>query len=234
VADSPDIFNLPFREAIDALRRRLRMPKSTFLQLDKANRSRSFTVAWVAQTELLGQIHQALLDSMQKGQSLRDFRNALPEMLNREGWTGDNWWHAEVVYNQNRNMAYGAGRYQQMQEAGLDHWQFAANTDRHAALDGQIFRMTDRRFYPPVPGDGWNCQCTAEPVFEDEFRPEDVTTSDAVSRRTGYDPPITKTSFDWDPASYLTGPSVRMSNVPAELRGRIQRLARQQGIGVSE
>jgi SPP1 gp7 family putative phage head morphogenesis protein len=230
VADVVTQITLPFEQAIEALRKRLRMPKGKFLELDKANRSRSFTVAWVTKMGMLKDIHNALIESLQSGQTIRDFRNALPDMLDREGWTGENWWHAEVVYNQNRNMAYGAGRIQQMDEAGITHWRFEKNTERHAELDGRIFATDDTTYYPPL---GWNCQCTAEPVFEDEV-PKNVDTSDDVAKE-GIEPPgAEKNDFVYDPRAYGTGPSLDMDMVPEELRPDIEDLARRQGVTLRE
>lgn len=77
-------------------------------------------------------------------------------------------------------MAYAAGRYTQMQEVGITHWRYSALRDSrtrptHAALDGRIFEMSDRRFYPPWE---FQCRCVAEPMFDDELPGATVDRSD--------------------------------------------------------
>ncbi len=53
-------------------------------------------------------------------------------------------------------------------------WQYIAiiddrTRDDHAALDGQVFPMADKRYWPPL---GYNCRCEASPVHEAEMAEE--------------------------------------------------------------
>jgi len=218
---------LPFREAIEAAVNRLRMPKGLFLQLDAANRSRAFTVAWVTKLSLLKSIHAVYVDALTNGTSLRDFRNALPEMMEREGWVGENWWHAEVVYNQNRMMAYGAGVYQQAQESGSTAWRYHKNTERHADLDGKVFGWDDLTFFPPID---FNCQCWVEELFSGE-EPEQLDSSESVIDRGVRPPGVEEKDFVYDPRAYYEGPPLDTEGLPDRLRTRIEQLAVKQGIG---
>lgn len=222
---------LPFEEAIAAATQRLEITKGRFLELTTAMRSRCFTLWQVARVQQVAEVHQAWLTQLRQGGTLRDFRNSLPSMLAKNGWSGEDWWHANVVFFQNSKMASEAGSYQQMREAGVGYWRFVKNTERHAALDGKVFKATDTTYWPPID---FLCDCGSEPVFEDEVDPREVTTSDRERTRTGIGYGKQPRDFGWDVQNYLQGGSIPLPQVPAELQPVVRDLAGQQGIGVDQ
>lgn len=206
------VFNLSFDEAVEALRGRVLMPRDAFDQLDREARSRAFAVAGIADLRLLADVYDAVQAAVKEGQTLHDFRRALPQMMERRGWSGDRPWHADLVLRQQSMMAFTSGRFRQMSDNGISHWRYSSLLDgrvrpEHAALDGKIFEMSDRRYYPPWE---FNCRCIAEPIFASELPGLRVTDSaDLVGRQFGSDEsgrplyyPADGGRFQWDPAAF--------------------------------
>lgn len=239
--------NLPFGAAIAGLADRTRITRDEFDLLSREAKSKAFTVAWVDSARMLADIHAAAIAAMAEGETLRDFRLRLPEMADARGWTGERPWHADLVLRQQSMMATQAGRFSEMRASGVTHWRYSSLSDsrtrpEHAALDGQIFALSDRTFYPPWD---FNCRCVAEPVFAGEVEDGQVVESqDLVGRQIGSNPetgqpirlqaPGGERRFEWDPASFAASSPVDLSNVSTELRAALKTLLNGQGIETKE
>ncbi|MCB9852775.1 MAG: DUF935 family protein [Phycisphaerales bacterium] len=225
--------SIPFVEAIDALRERLDLNPVAFERLDTEARSRAFRVAAVWDMQLLSQIHTELAASIEAGETARDFKLRLPQMADRNGWSGENPWHADLVQFQNFASSHGAGRYEQYGDYGIERWRFVANGDSCpicSPVIGKIFLLIDRRFFPPLH---FLCDCEDEAVFEDEFAGEFDD-----SRRfdhPAYDKYIAKPSaYRWDPASYAKLEPLNLSSIVPELQPRFRAVAERFGWEVIE
>ena len=238
---------IPFDQAIDAARERIDLPRSIFDQLSREVKSRVFTVAWQNSAKVLADIHDAFNRTLQSGGGVRDFRQQLPQMVDEAGWGGDRPWHADLVFRQQSQMAYTAGRFEQMSDAGIERWQYSSLHDgrtrpTHLALDGKIFDMADRRYYPPWE---FNCRCVAEPVFDTESNDVRTTESDSlVGKHFGNDPVTGEAlrfpagasataegnRFEWNPAKFSQVEPLKVSEIPDALRDAIQQLFRAKGI----
>lgn len=234
-----DFDNLPFDEAIDQSADRLDLDRPTFDALTREAKARAFTLAFVSAVDAIVAVHSAHQAALAEGLTLHEFRERLPQMLETRGWHGERPWHADLVFRQQGMMSYAAGRFAQMRDAGIAHWKYSALMDgrtrpTHAALDGKVFAMDDRRYYPPWD---FGCRCIAEPVFDDELPDEEVVRSDGlVGRRVGSDPvtgeeihmPPTGRRFEWDPEAFGTASSrlagVELDRVPTELRAAVEAL----------
>ncbi len=144
--------------------------------------ARAHTVAGITKLEILQDITEGLQEALKQGKTLEQFKGELTPLLKRKGWWGRD---AQVnketgeihgkgltparlslIYRQNLQTAYMAGRYQQMKAATATHpyWQYIAILDgrtrpAHRTLHGRVFRHDDpiwRAIYPP---NGFNCRC---------------------------------------------------------------------------
>jgi len=213
------------------------MPRELFDQLTREAKSRAFTVARQASVRVLSDIHAAMLAGVEQGETLHDFRRRLPELMEERGWTGAKPWHADLVFRQQSMMSYTAGRFRQMQDVGITHWRYSALADgrtrpEHAALDGKVFAMSDRRYYPPWE---FNCRCIAEPVFDDELvRVSVALSADLVGQQFGSDEATGRPlrfsasgqNFAWDPAQFADVAPLDLDTVPAALRPAFAELLR--------
>lgn len=149
----------------------------------KEARAQAFTVSSVARMDILQDIHGALSTALREGKTEAWFAKTLEPVLRQKGWWGkrmdvDTHGQAGVVcmgsgprlqliYRQNLQTAYMAGRYRQML-ANADarpYWQYNAMHDSrtrpaHRALDGLVFRYDDEFWQTHYPPNGFNCRCT--------------------------------------------------------------------------
>lgn len=155
----PDLFDAawsdnppPFQEAVDAFLAKGIMTRKEFDQLSAEMKRQAFTASYVYSADELQAVYDTLLTGLSQGLSLQDFIKATEDILTRP-------WHRETVYRTNILSAYGAGRWQQVQEIKSlrPYGRYLAVMDGrtrpdHAALHGLIYPLDDpfwQRYWPP-------------------------------------------------------------------------------------
>ena len=169
-------------QAIRFFTSKLPLTPDQFSRLEGAARARAFTVAGVAEEDLLGKIFTGLKRSLRRGETFRDFQAGVDELFTRAGFTGPEPWHLRTVFQTNIQSAYQAGRYHGQAEAAGErpYFRYSAVGDKrtrpeHAAMDGRIYAANDpiwQRWYPP---NGFNCRCTVTTLSMDEVRDDGLT-----------------------------------------------------------
>ena len=231
-----DFAAIPFEQAIRMLRQRLGIDPETFAELEAAARSRAWRVAGVWNMRLLAQVHDELLNSIESGETARDFRLRLPDMADRNGWSGENPWHGTIVQFQNFAMAHAAGRAAEYQQYDVPHWRYVVYDESTACpicgpLNGKVFASDDRTYWPPLH---FNCRCMDEPVFEGEAQPGEATDSDSVNVPALDDEQERPGGFAWDVSQYANLEPVDLGAFPEGLRPAFEAFAKQQGWEVTE
>ncbi len=200
-------------EAIDQLGQRTDvMPKPEFLKLHGQARARAWTVARVAELDVLRDLRAAVGQAVEGGQTFREFRDSLNTVMETRGWGGLEPWHAKLVYTQNVAMAHSAGRSTQARDAGATLWRKLPSDSvtprsEHARYDGQVFSFGDMT---PPPW-GFGCKCNWEPVLPGE---EEAPTAEI---RGPADRPPGAEEFEWDAGHYFRPLTVRRGEYPREL-----------------
>lgn len=225
---------LPFVEAIQSFQDRIGMTPDEFIKLDREARSRAWRVAGVWDMDLLAVLHTNLARSIADGETVRDFRQrVLPSMLDREGWTGENPWHSSVVFYQNFAMATAAGRFRQYDDLAVGHWRFT-NTGDSCPIClphvGKVFSTRDTNRTPPLHF--W-CDCDAEPVFEQELQPGEVTHSNDVSAPALVEERSRPSGFQWDPRHYGALEPIDLAKYPTVYHEAFRRMAEARGLKVA-
>lgn len=211
-----------FTEAIDQMAQRTDLlPKEEFLKLEGLNRSRSWTVARVADLDVLRDLHTAVGNAIEGGQSWREFKDSLDSIMEQRGWEGLRPWHARLVYEQNIEMARSAGRVTQARDAGVEYWRklpsdSAVQRPEHAKYDGQIFRF-DQKTPPPW---AFGCKCNWEVVFADEVDPKERARLGGPSYKVPGGG-----EFEWDASHYYRPIEMRQGDYPEQLWPVIKSLA---------
>lgn len=221
--------NLPFTEAIEALRDRLGLDPQTFEALSAEARSRAFRVAGVWSMAELADIHRELLRVIETGGGARELRLALPAMAIQRGWTGENPWHASLVMFQNFAMSHAAGQRRQMVDAGISTWEFRSAGDSCPICQpviSQRFRMSDRKFWPPLH---FGCDCYAEVVFDEELDDRGVTDSGGIAAEAFEAQRARPNGFKFDVDQYANLQPVNLSEFPAALRPAFEAYAKRAG-----
>ena len=181
--------------------------------------AKAFTVTNVARLDVLEDIRGALKTVLAEGKTQKMFAKDLEPVLRAKGWWGKRTEtgadgkektiamgspaRLKLIYRQNMQTAYMAGRYKQMLENADNRpwWRYRAVLDQrtrpaHAALDGRVFRYDDPFWgshYPPLD---WQCRCRVEALSDVGLAREGISPEsgegrmvqrnvDVVDRRTG-------------------------------------------------
>ncbi len=198
--------------------------RERFDRLTREARARAFTVARVQDLDVLNDIHAELAQSLLEGGSYREFIDGLEDVMERRGWTGLEPHHSRLVYEQNVNQAYTAGRWEQAKESGINYYRKLpsdAENPRpdHAKHDNKVFPMDGPT--PPPPWD-FGCQCGWEVVFDDELPGGRKGVSTAK--------PTEGARYDFHPRDYASQPGVDLSSYPEEWREQAAQILEEQGI----
>lgn len=164
----------------------------------------SFTVSGILKQDVLADVHEALAQSLESGQTREKFKDDLMPQLARKGWLGKGLkadedgvlegkklmpYRLDTIYRTNTQSAYMAGRYQKMRAnvAFRPYWQYVAIMDSrtrpaHAALNGRIFRWDDPIWDTIFPPNGYNCRCRVVALSQAEVdrHPVGVESSDGL------------------------------------------------------
>jgi hypothetical protein len=94
---------------LDFLRQKVAMPVEEFAALKEAAQRRAFTVAGVADLDIVSDVWEAIERAVRDGETLEDFRVHVGEKL-ASAWGGENPARLETIFRTNVHGAYSAGR----------------------------------------------------------------------------------------------------------------------------
>jgi hypothetical protein len=233
-AGSPILERLGFDEAITGLARRVGLIKYTeygtlqklpaFMDLDAANRSRAFTMAWIGDLKVMQQVHEQLVQTAAAGESLYDWRIKRIEAVKASGWEGSPLGeaHYQLVYRQNLGMAYSAGKYESGTRTGFKVVRILPTLSQnprssHEKYVGQMFRIDSESMLPP-----WDFGCNHgwEWVFPEELERANIDPESLELLR--FDD--ADQDFQWRPAAYMA-----LSINPGEYSGPVRDIAEDMG-----
>lgn len=107
-----------FEEAVRWFRERVPMTEAEYADLESDARHRSFTVAGVAQLDLVTDVWRAIVRAVDEGTTLEDFRDEVGRKL-EAAWGEDDGHRLETIFRTNVQAAYSAGRYEQMNDPAI-------------------------------------------------------------------------------------------------------------------
>lgn len=150
----------------------------------------AFTVAKMADVDLLRDVREAVEKAVADGETLAEFRRSLEPKLMDAGW----WGKAEqvdpqsgetklvqlgsprrlqTIYRTNLQMAYSAGEWERIIDSAesAPYLMYSAidddvTRDKHKEWDGTILRWDDAWWAVHRPPNGWNCRCTVIQLTE--------------------------------------------------------------------
>jgi Uncharacterized protein, homolog of phage Mu protein gp30 len=195
MADTPSIPNIPFDEAVAALRRRglNLMPSDHWADVWQETHHTGFTVARSAGFDILGDIYNAALRAQEQGLLFRDFARDLTPILQKKGWWGrterfdpltgemttvqlGSTRRLRTIFDVNLRVSYAQGRWEQFQLTKDTHPYLCYD----CVLDSHL-REQHRRWYRiilPVdhpwwrthyPPNGWKCRCDVYALSLDDL-----------------------------------------------------------------
>jgi SPP1 gp7 family putative phage head morphogenesis protein len=161
---------LPFEEAIAEFKRRVPQSATELETLLAGYRVRGVQARELMLETLRANVRDQVIASMENGTGFRTFQTEVNGTLDALGITPASPSYLETVYRTNVQGAYGAGRWQAMQDpdvvAELPLWEYRAVGDgrtraNHQALDGLLFEIGNPATDGLAPPGGFNCRCSA-------------------------------------------------------------------------
>lgn len=158
-----------------------------------AARHQAFTVAGIAELDLVGDIKKGIEKALRDGTTFKTFQDGIDEFISKRGWKKTETaavvdsdgavvandlapYRLETIFRTNLQTAYMAGKYKQLQEdvEFAPYWQYIAVMDdrtrpSHAASHLMVFRHDDPFWDSHYPPCDYNCRCTVR-----SLRPRDL------------------------------------------------------------
>ena len=172
-------FNLPFNEAVTWFRDKLNIPTTKWDELEGAAHAKGFMSAGAYQADLLTELRQMVDKAIAGGTDIREFRQQFRPLVQKHGWQlkgGGPAWRSDLIWRTNIQTAYQAGRWQQMEAAGIEYLRYVHNDGvrrprpNHLAMNGTTLPRTDPFWSVNYPPNGFGCKCRAVPVTGKEYQ----------------------------------------------------------------
>jgi SPP1 gp7 family putative phage head morphogenesis protein len=190
-----DFVDLPPKEAIAYFRRKRIMSPEAFKRLASRYKRQAFAVAGLTEQYALEFVHGSIGDALETGASQRAVVKEIRKQLNNIGITNTSRHHLNLVFRNQVQGAYAAGRWSQLQavKKTRPYWQYFTAGDKrvresHAAMHGKIFAANDPiwgQWYPP---NGHNCRCTVVSLSKAEISRDGQKVESAGSVADAPDP----------------------------------------------
>lgn len=170
-----------YEGAVQALRRRLKLPAAKLDAIEEQFRAHAFRVAQEVSAETERKLQRALIEITRRGEHVREGVKRLRAAFDAAGVTPANSFSVEATFRTQTSLAYAAGKIEAERGPDVEPilWGYEYVTvgdDRvrpnHAAMDG--VRMPKdaaiwQTWYPPC---GWACRCQVIAIYEpEELRP---------------------------------------------------------------
>ena len=173
-----------FREAAEFLSSREAVPAEVYEKLEKRARDRAFTVSKYTSAEVLNQFLRELVDAVEEGFTVRQFRERMNGFLEENGYLSVNPSRADVIFRTNLQTAYCAGHYESMQSAKKyrPYWQYKTAgdgnvRDSHLAMQDKVYEADDPIWDVWYPPNGFRCRCVVVSLSQAQVDSRGITVS---------------------------------------------------------
>jgi len=175
-----------FDEAIAAIRRRVPMTDDVWSQLQQEELEFAFTVADVAQLDLVVDVYEAIDRAVRDGTTLEDFKADVGDGL-EEAWGEENPGRIEGIFRTNVMSSYNSGRHAAAEQVKDErpYWRFDGPDDDRTSKDicapiiraGVILPADSgwwRGHYPPLHV---NCRHRVSSLTKEQAEEQGITES---------------------------------------------------------
>jgi hypothetical protein len=155
-------------------------------------RAASFTVAKAMQLDVLSDMHNAVIQAVEKGQSFDTFKKNIKPILRQKGWWGRKEMEdpltkktvnamqgsdrrLKTIYNVNMRSAYQKEQYDRTMKSDLHPYLMyrtgpsVQHREEHQSYDGLILPKDDPWWDSHFPPRGWGCKCYTRAVTESQL-----------------------------------------------------------------
>jgi len=198
-----------FEEAIRAFEARVPLTDDEYESLLEDEKDFAFTVADVAQADLVSEVYEAIQEAVKDGTTLEDFKDRVGEQL-EAAWGGEDPGRLETIFRTNVLGALNEGRYAVFDQPEIrearPYWRWEGIDDDRideecAPLLDVVLPADDPFWDDHVPPLHFNCRCTFTALDEDEAAEDGISDSAPdVDAAPGFgEPPSDKS---WEPDAY--------------------------------
>lgn len=177
--------SVEFLEQIKFFREKLNLPTARWDDILAAANDHAFVVAGATSAALLEDLHEALNDAIENGQTIQSFTKIFDEIVAKNGWTG--WtgqgtkkgraWRTRIIYETNIRTSYAAGRWQQDQEVKDEKpYLLYKHSDGvfaprllHLKWDGLVLPVDHVWWKTHYPPNGFGCKCQVFSLSKDDL-----------------------------------------------------------------
>ena len=161
----------PIKEAIAKFLSQKAVTRDVFDAMEKEAQRRAFTVAGMANAEMVNTVKRELIRQVAVGADFADFGKHAAKRFEAAGWTPANPSHVETVFRTNVLGAYNGGRIRQMSQPDVldvrPYWESlpindlsAKGPQRHRPTHFNfVLRASDPFWQTAAPPYGYNCRC---------------------------------------------------------------------------
>ncbi|KAF0235337.1 MAG: phage head morphoproteinis [Desulfovibrionaceae bacterium] len=195
---------LPPKDAVSYLKSKGYQITFDWKEMDQAAHAQAFTVAKAAKLAILQDIGEACKTALKEGKTEAWFLKHMEPKLREKGWWGKQPMvdprtgeerrvqlgspaRLKLIYRQNMQTAFMAGRYKQMLENAdaRPWWQYVAILDgktrpSHKILGGRTFRFDDPFWVSHYPPNGFNCRCRPRALSDSRLEAENIQPESGV------------------------------------------------------
>lgn len=174
------IIDMEPEQAVEFLASKGVIPTWDWKQQADAIRQHAFTIAKVAQAEILEMMKGEIEKSLKDGEPFGRFKNRVDEILQQRGWgtrSDGSSWRLDLIYRTNAQSAFMAGRDAQMREVAEEfpYWEYVAVQDRrtrpaHSVLNGTVAHYKDPFWQSHNPPLGYRCRCRKRAYSADTLK----------------------------------------------------------------
>jgi hypothetical protein len=177
------------KEALAYLKNKTLKPAFSYKDVWHEEHATAFTVAKAMQLDVLSDLHTAVVEAMEKGQSFESFKINIKPVLQQKGWWGKKEMtdpltgktvnaqlgsdrRLQTIYRVNMRSAFQKGQYERTMASDLHPYFMyrigpsVHHRAEHISWDGLILPKDDPWWDSHFPPNGWGCKCYTSAVTE--------------------------------------------------------------------
>ncbi|BDF94276.1 phage minor head protein [Pseudoalteromonas sp. KAN5] len=238
-----------FKEATSHFKDKIKLTSESYKDLQGLVHAKAFTVAGATQIEIINELYKAVDKAISDGETISDFRKRFDKVVDDHGWSynGKRGWRTKVIYQNNKNTARAAGRWQQQERLKQRRpylLYLTAGDSRVRPEHGKwnyILLPVDHPFWDThYPPNGYNCRCKVVSLnardiarmglsvtkpekvnkFMESFKVVDPSTGEELNKLAGID-----LGWDYNPGKAWLGADIAAGKSVMTLSTDIQKLA---------
>ncbi len=179
---------LPNQEAIIHFQGKTLLTSESYFDVKAYEHALAFTVAKIADEDLLKTVRDAIQSALENGTDFRTFKRTLLPYLNAQGWgnfTEDKQLldrRLRTIFNTNMSSSYSAGQWQRIQKTKefLPYLKYmpslsANKRDEHKQYYGIVRPVDDPIWQSIFPKNGYGCRCWVKQLTQRQAEKEGIS-----------------------------------------------------------